>query len=102
MWLVLILSLVFLGMSLMSFMEKGPLLNNAYIWNSKEGRNLLNKKPYYRQSAISFLIAGLVFLSLFCRDYFTKPIFNKISFVLVAFLIIYAIYSSIAIATKKF
>ena len=51
-------------MSARSFMEKGFLFNNAYIYASKQEREKMNKKPYYRQSAIVFLMFGIVFLLL--------------------------------------
>ena len=51
-------------MSILSFMQKGFLLNNAYIYASKEERKKLDKKPHYRQSAIVFLLLGIVFLLL--------------------------------------
>ena len=47
-------------MSVRSFMEKGFLFNNAYIYASKQEREKMNKKPHYRQSAIVFLLIGLV------------------------------------------
>ena len=49
-------------MSVRSFMEKGFLFNNAYIYASKQERAKMNKKPHYRQSAIVFLLLGLIFL----------------------------------------
>ena len=36
-----------------SFTERGFLLNNAYIYATKEERETMDKKPYYRQSAVS-------------------------------------------------
>ena len=48
--------------SIRSFKEKGFLFNNAYIYASKKQRETMNKKPYYRQSAIAFLIVGIIFL----------------------------------------
>ena len=48
--------------SIRSFMEKGFLFNNAYIYASKQKREKMNKKPHYRQSAIVFLSIGLIFL----------------------------------------
>lgn len=47
--------------SVMSFREKGFLFNNAYIWASEEERERLDKKPYYRQSAIAFALCAAIF-----------------------------------------
>lgn len=46
--------LLFLGIR--SFMERGFLLNNAYIYATKEERKTMNKKKYYRQSAVVFCL----------------------------------------------
>ena len=43
-------------------MKKGFLFNNAYIYASEKERESMNKKPYYCQSAIVFLLIGLIFL----------------------------------------
>lgn len=47
---------VLLFFSIRSFFERGVLLNNAYIYATKEERAAMNKKPYYRQTAVVFCI----------------------------------------------
>ena len=49
-------------LSWLQFKERGFLFNNAYLYASKEEREMMNKKPYYRQSAIISLLLGLIFL----------------------------------------
>ena len=49
-------------LSIRSFREKGFLLNNAWLYASKKEREAMDKKPYYRQSALVFLLIGLIFL----------------------------------------
>ena len=44
--------------SFRSFREKGFLFNNAYIYASKQERERMDKKPYYHQSAVAFLMVG--------------------------------------------
>ena len=53
-------ALLFLGVR--SFLARGFLLNNAYLYASKEARRAMNKKPYYRQTAIIFCTLSAVFL----------------------------------------
>lgn len=60
--ILLVLSVVLFGISIRSFMQKGFLLNNSYIYASKEEREKLDKKPYYRQTAIVFMLIGIIFL----------------------------------------
>ncbi len=40
--------------------QKGFLFNNAYIFASKEEREAMDKKPYYRQSGIVFVLLGAI------------------------------------------
>ncbi len=49
--------------SILSFLEKGFLFNNAYLYASDEQRKEMNRKPHYRQTAVVFLLIGTVFLS---------------------------------------
>lgn len=57
-----VLAIISLIISVMSFKEKGFLFNNAYIWTSKQERKTMNKKPYYWQTAIAFTMITAVFL----------------------------------------
>ncbi len=63
--LTVILFAVSLGLFIIAalqFKEKGFLFNNAYIFATKEERETMDKKPYYRQSAIVFTLLGIIFL----------------------------------------
>ena len=84
-------------MSGRSFMEKGFLFNNAYIYASKQEREKMNKKPHYRQSAIVFLLLGLLFL-LNALAVLLKAIWIfYVGVAVVIITLIYAIVSSITI-----
>ena len=52
-------TLFFLGVR--QLLERGVLLNNTWLYATKEEREKLNKKPYYRQSGIVFCLLGLLF-----------------------------------------
>ena len=54
-------SATFLLLSIRSFFQKGVLLNNAYLYASKEERQKMNKKPYYRQTAVILFLIGVIF-----------------------------------------
>ena len=88
-------------MSGLSFMGKGFLFNNAYIYASKEEREKMDKKPYYRQSATVFLLIGLIFLlNGFSAIFESEWIFYAvIAVVIIA--IVYAIVSSVLIEKNK-
>ena len=84
-------------MSVRSFMEKGVLFNNAYIYASKQEREKMNKKPYYRQSAIVFLLLGIVFLLIALAVLLEAYWISFVGVAVVIITLIYAIVSSITI-----
>ena len=84
-------------MSARSFMEKGFLFNNAYIYASKQEREKMNKKPHYRQSAIVFLLLGLTFLLIALAVLLEANWICYVGIALVIITLIYAIVSSVII-----
>ena len=84
-------------MSVRSFMEKGFLFNNAYIYASEQEREKMNKKPYYRQSAIVFLLLGIVFLLLALAVLLEAYWISFVGVAVVIITLIYAFVSSITI-----
>ncbi len=59
-----VISILFLIISILSFMEKGFVFHNAYIWASKQDREKMDKKPYYRQAATTFALSAVLFATL--------------------------------------
>ena len=59
---VLLIAAALAVISIRSFMNRGFLFNNAYIYASEEERRAMDKKPHYRQSAIVFLLLSIVFI----------------------------------------
>ena len=84
-------------MSVRSFKEKGFLFNNAYIYASKQKREKMNKKPHYRQSAIVFLLLGLLFLLIALAALFKANWIFYVGSAVVIITLLYAIVSSITI-----
>ena len=84
-----------------SFREKGFLLNNAYLYASQKQRETMDKRPYYRQSAVVFLLAGI----LFALNGFYALLLRGWLLALVAVTalvtLVYAISSSVAIQRRK-
>ena len=83
--------------SIRSFMEKGFLFNNVYIYASKQERETMNKKPHYRQSAIVFLLIALIFLLNGLSILLKTDWIFYISVAVMIITLIYAIVSSITI-----
>ena len=98
--ILFVISAAALVMSVLSFMEKGFLFNNAHIYASKQERKEMNKKPHYRQSAIVFLLIGLIFflngLDLLLN---TSWIFYAVIGIVLS-AVLFAIISGIAIAKR--
>ena len=84
-------------MSARSFMEKGFLFNNAYIYASKQEREKMNKKPHYRQSAIVFLLLGLLFFLTALAVLLEANRIFYMGVVIAIVTLIYAIVSSVMI-----
>ena len=60
--IVFMLAALQLFLAARSFMGKGFLLNNAYIYATEEEREKMDKKPFYRQTAIVFTFLGTAFV----------------------------------------
>ena len=80
-----------------SFRCRGYLFNNAYLYASKKERGHMDRKPYYRQTAIVFLLLSMVFIiigvSVIAHNY--RITLLEIPFILGA--VIYAIVSTVRI-----
>lgn len=85
----------------LQFNEKGFLLNNAYIYASKQERKNMDKKPHYKQSGIIFVSIGMIFL-IDAIDIILQTgwlFYLVIGVAIVA--IVYAIVSSVMIEKRK-
>lgn len=94
------LSLISLVISLRAFREKGFLLNNAYLYASEEEREKLDKKPWYRQTAIAFLLISIIFALLAMEVWLDAHwlFFGVLAVSIIA--VVYAVASTIAIERK--
>lgn len=81
--------------------QKGPLLNNAWIYASEKERAEMDKKPHYRQSAVVFFLLGGVFLTDGFYVLTDLAWFRIASFVLIGIALIFVVVSSVVTAKKK-
>jgi hypothetical protein len=84
------------------FPEKGFLLNNAWLYASKEQRAEINKKPYYRQSAIVFCILSAVFIVVGMSLVLQNDRIMLFEIPLISGTITYAIVSSVRINKQNY
>ena len=90
-----------LACSALSFLQKGFLLNNAYLYATKAEREQMHKKPYYMQSGVVFALIGLVFV---CNGFsvlfaLAWGIYAVIALLVAA--ILFAVFSSVWIEKSK-
>ena len=99
--ILFLISLVAFVLSIRAFQEKGFLLNNAYIYASKKERDTMDKKPHYRQTAVVFLLVGVIFLlnglAALLKVYWISYLATAVT----VGAIIYAVTSAAAIEKKK-
>lgn len=82
------------------YKEKGVLINNAYIYATKDERRKMNKKPHYRQSAIVFAFIGVIFLLNAIEMLIRSGWVFGVSIALMIILVVYAIVSAIVIERR--
>ena len=59
--IVFMIAIALIILAIFHFSERGYLFNNAYIYASKTQRETMDKKPYYRQSAVVFCLLSIIF-----------------------------------------
>ncbi|MCI8673471.1 MAG: DUF3784 domain-containing protein [Lachnospiraceae bacterium] len=96
-----VMSAAALIISIRSFLEKGFLLNNAYIYASKQEKMRMDKSPHYRQSGIVFLLVGMIFLLIGIQALLDVKWIFYVEAILVIAAAIYAVVSSVMIEKQK-
>ena len=99
--IIFLVSAVFFCMSILSFCNRGFLFNNAYLYASQTERKFMNKKPYYRQSAITFLLIAVAFLLIGLAVLLELDWLLAVASAIIIGDIIYAAVSSAIIEKKK-
>jgi len=99
--ILLIVSVLLFIVSIRSFLEKGYLFNNAYIYASKKERETMDKTRYYRQTAVIFSMMGIIFLLLGLAILLDIFWITYIAEAVVLVILVYAVASSIAIEREK-
>ena len=88
-------------LSFRSFKEKGFLFNNAYLYASAEERRTMDKKPWYRQSAIAFCLFSLSCIFTGLHMIFDNKLFLTLEFATIIGAVVYAIVSSVMINKRR-
>ncbi len=99
--ILIVLGLGCIVISLLQFREKGFLFNNAYIWVSEDQRQSMDKKPYYRQSAIAFALAAAILLLVGVECIFNTGVLMIFVGLFAVAALVYAIVSSVRLDLHK-
>ena len=99
--ILFLIAILAFALSVRSFCGKGFLLNNAYLYAPKQEREMMDKKPYYRQSAVVFLLIGCIFALNGFSILLRMDWISHIAITVVFGAIIYAIVSSVLIEKRK-
>ena len=86
---------LWLLLGIRSFMERGFLLNNAYIYATKEERKTMDKKPYYRQSAIVFCLLSVLFVIIGLSVLFQNDTIMLLVIPFAVAVVLYAVVSTV-------
>ena len=98
---LIVIAIVSLIFSVLGFMGKDIILDDAYIKASKEEREKMDKKAYRLQGSIIFLFLFFISLCNILRAVLHVTLFMYISFVVAAIGIAYAIISNYKLKKKQ-
>lgn len=91
------LGVICLILSGRQFLGKGVVLNNDYLYKSKEDRKRMTqeeKRPLYRQSAICFMLIGVACMLLGIDVLLSSTWLMYLYYALMVGVVVYAIISS--------
>ena len=99
--IMLIMAGIFALLSFRSFREKGFLFNNAYIYAAEEERKTMNKKPWYRQTAIASGLFSIASILMVLHMIFGNKVFLILQITTIIGAVLYAIISSVIITRRE-
>ena len=90
-----------LSFGIASLREKGPLLNNAWLYASRKERETMDKSPWYRQTGIVFCMLSALFAVIGLALVLHSPSLLLLQIPLVAAVLVYAVVSTNRIRRQK-
>ena len=98
---ICVLAALWLVLGIRSLCQKGFLLNNAYIYASKKDREKMDKRPYYKQTGIVFILICGMFVLLGLDVLFKTGWIWLVAMFFGLLIGVYAIVSSVVIEKRK-
>ncbi len=99
--IMFVIAAVSILLGIMQLLEKGPLLNNAWLYADEEQRRTMNKRPYYIQSGIVFVMIGIQFMMLGFFALTKMKVFLILQFTVIGIMVITAVVSAVVIEKKQ-
>ena len=93
-------SFILLVWGVLSLFNKGFLFNNAYIYANKKEREQMNKKPYYIQTGIVFILLSIASCLEGFNALFRYDVFFVLFIIIIVVTLVFAIVSTIYIDKK--
>ena len=93
-------SFILLVWGILSLFNKGFLFNNAYIYANKKEREEMNKRPYYIQTGIVFILLSIASCLEGFNALLKKDIFFVLFIIIIVVALVFAIVSTIYIDKK--
>jgi len=99
--IMFVIAAVSILLGIMQLLEKGPLLNNAWLYADEEQLRTMNKRPYYIQSGIVFVMIGIQFMMLGFFALTKMKVFLILQFTVIGIMVITAVVSAVVIEKKQ-
>lgn len=99
--IVFIFSGLLFILGILNLFNKGFLLNNAYLYANKKEKEEMDKRPYYKQSGIVFIILGVAFIFEGFNVLSRNNLFFILLLVTMGITLIFAVISTIFVEKNK-
>lgn len=99
--ILIILTAIFLMISIISFLQKGPIISTIYYFSTEEERKELRTKDRYYYIGTSALIMAIIFGILLVEEIFNLSSLLRIRIIIIIILCIYAIIRYAQIESRR-
>lgn len=99
--LLSILVAVFIILSVLSFLQKGPLISELYFFSDEKERKKMKTKDWYYYIGTSFLMISILFGISLAEEAFNVTSLQGVRIVTIIILILYVIVRYVQIESKR-
>lgn len=99
--IIILLTITLLIISILSFLQKGPIISIIYYFSTEEERKELRTKDRYYYIGTVFLMSSILFFTVLIEGTFNLSIMRTIRIPFIIILCIYAIFRYTQIESKR-